>query len=304
MKFDLILTNPPFQDSTNRGKTPHKLWIDFTKKAFDEWLMPDGFLHQVSPSSFQSPSSKILQLFKEYNCIYIDLRTSNYFPHVASSFSHYLVQNIKIQKESTAVIMDHSEMIINIDKNVFYLPNDLSKQSFLIHKKFIFDAFPKLNVQWDYVTCHNILLKKSNTLKKVRTKKHIHPIFHTNAQIWWSSIQQGFAKKQKVMWTRSGYCKPFYDDGFYGGTDMVYFVLVDSKRKGEMLAHNLNLMLPQYILKTAKWSGFGNEKVFSSLPNLPNQFLTDVEMFDLFALTAKEVAYVRKIMGPGRKPVK
>lgn len=299
MKFDLILTNPPFQDSTLRKKTPHKLWIDFTKKAFKDWLAPDGFLHQVSPSSFQSPSSKILQLFKEYNCIYIDLRTSQYFPDIASSFAHYLVQNIKINKESTKIIMADSDMLITLDSNVFYLPNDLCKHSFSVHNKFIFNTTSKLNVKWDYVTCHNILLRTSNTLSKDKTKKHIHPVFHTNSQIWWSSVTQDFTSKKKVMWTRSGYFKPFYDDGVYGGTDMAYYVPVDSKRKGQMLAHNLNLMLPQYILRTAKWSGFGNERVFSSIPNLPNKFLTDEEIFALFSLSLEEVTYVRKFMESG-----
>jgi hypothetical protein len=103
------------------------------------------------------------------------------------------------------------------------------------------------------------------------------------------------------MWTRSGYFKPFYDNGIYGGTDMAYYVLVESKRKGQMLAHNLNLMLPQYILRTAKWSGFGNERVFSSIPNLPNKFLTDEEIFALFSLSLEEVTYVRKFMEPGRR---
>ena len=42
MQFDVVATNPPFQDSTNRKKTQHKLWINFTKEAFNKWLKPDG----------------------------------------------------------------------------------------------------------------------------------------------------------------------------------------------------------------------------------------------------------------------
>ena len=49
----------------------------------------------------------------------------------------------------------------------------------------------------------------------------------------------------------------------------------------------------QYILKTAKWSGFGNEKVFTSLPNLSrDKKLSDLDMFNLFDLTEKEITYV------------
>ena len=35
MQFDVVATNPPFQDYTNRKKTQHKLWINFTKEAFN-----------------------------------------------------------------------------------------------------------------------------------------------------------------------------------------------------------------------------------------------------------------------------
>ena len=49
----------------------------------------------------------------------------------------------------------------------------------------------------------------------------------------------------------------------------------------------------QYILKTAKWSGFGNEKVFTSLPNLPrDKKLSDEDIFNLFDLTEEEISYV------------
>ena len=97
------------------------------------------------------------------------------------------------------------------------------------------------------------------------------------------------------MWTRSGYTKPFYDNGRYGGTDMIYYVLVDSESDGLNLLHNLQSKLMQYILKTAKWSGFGNEKVFQSLPNLPrDRKLCDLEISNLFDLTLDEINYVEK----------
>ena len=99
------------------------------------------------------------------------------------------------------------------------------------------------------------------------------------------------------MWSRSGYTKPFYDDGVLGGTDMVYYVIVDDKESGENLTHNLNSMLMRYILKTAKWSGFGNEKVFCSLPKLPtDRRMSDDDMFDHFNITEQERTYVRQIV--------
>ena len=64
MQFDTIVGNPPFQDTENRNTTQHKLWITFTQRSFDRWLKKDGHLLQVSPSSFSSPSSKVLSIFQ------------------------------------------------------------------------------------------------------------------------------------------------------------------------------------------------------------------------------------------------
>lgn len=82
---------------------------------------------------------------------------------------------------------------------------------------------------------------------------------------------------------------------------MAYYVKVQSNDEGLILAKNLNLLLPQYVMKTAKWSGFGNERVFSRLPLLPNAELTDEEMFLHFNLTEEEVQHVRETMESRRR---
>ena len=293
MQFDVVVTNPPFQDSTNRKKTQHKLWINFTKQAFDKWLKPDGLLLQVSPSSFLSPSSKVLKIFQEKIVEFLRLDIKDYFPNVNSTFAYYSIINSDTKGEHTSIINERGIFKKKINSNVFYLPNDFCEESLSIHSKVIFNQKDKLQVLYDYVTCHNVLIHRNDTISKIKTDKHIHPIYHTNNQIWYSQVRQDWADKKKVMWTRSGYTKPFYDGGKYGGTDMMYFVLVNSHNEGLNLLHNLQSKLMRYILKTAKWSGFGNEKVFTSLPNLlRNKKLSDKDIFNLFNLTQKEINYV------------
>jgi len=97
----------------------------------------------------------------------------------------------------------------------------------------------------------------------------------------------------KVMWSRSGYTKPFFDEGKLGGTDMAYFIRVASKREGQRLEKILNSKLFQYIFTTAKWSGFGNERVFRSLPRVPVEgTISDVKLYDYFQLSEKERQHV------------
>jgi len=149
------------------------------------------------------------------------------------------------------------------------------------------------------VTCHNVnLLRGTDIISKTQSDEFVHPILHTNKQTWYSRVRQDWASKKKVMWSRSGYTKPFYDDGVLGGTDMAYYVVVSDTESGENLAHNLNSLLMQYIFKTAKWSGFGNEKVFCRLPNLPIDCkMSDDDVFDFFNITEQERDYVRQIVG-------
>lgn len=298
MEFDVILTNPPFQDTLGRGKTPHKLWIDFTKSVFSRHLKPGGVLCQVSPSSFRSPSNDILTLMKSNQTRYINLDTGMHFEGVASTFSDYAIEKSPNAGRPTVVTGSGDTELVLLDESAFYLPNDFCAAALSIHKKVVFTSREKLPVKWDYVTCHNIRFRNSDTLVKERSETHCFPVFHTNRQVWWSSIRQPWADSLKVMWTRSGYTKPFFDAGEMGGTDMAYFVAVESVSDGEHLAHNLNLLLMRYIYATARWSGFGNEKVFAALPALPrDRMLTDDELFEMFELSDEEIGYVVDAVG-------
>ena len=284
---DCVFVNPPFQDN-KKNKTQHKLWIKFTQKTFDEWLIDDGILIQISPSSFGSPSNKVLSYFHKYDVKYLYLNQEKYFPSVNSSFSWYTI--IKNENLNITNLNGYHMMI---DNKIIYMPPDLNDISINIHKKVMFDTNDKLDVKYDYVTCHNILLKEENsTLSKTKTETHIYPLFHTNAQIWYSSIKQNFSDKKKVMWTRSGYTKPFYDDGNYGVTDLSYYTLVNNDTEGLNLENNLKLKLFKYILKSAKWSGFGTDKVFYALPKLPDKKMKDTDLYSLFDLTELEIDYI------------
>lgn len=294
MKFDTILTNPPFQDTTNRKKTPHKLWVDFTKKMFTEHLADGGILCQVSPASFMSPDNKILDLMRTNETLYVNLKTSEFFGDVGSTFADYAIR--KNAPQQTTRLLTDEEIDVTINEDLLYLPNDVCRTSLSIHQKVMFASTKKLVVEWDFVTCHNSLLKKG-ALSKEKTSDHVYPVFHTNKQTWWSKKLQPWANKPKVMWTQSGYTKPFFDAGQLGGTDMAYYVVVKNQREGAALAHNLNTLLFRYMFTTAKWSGFGNKTVFINLPALPKHKMSDEELFRYFNLDEKEIAYVCKILG-------
>lgn len=299
MKFDLVVANPPFQDTNNRGKTPHKLWIDFTKATFSNWLNKGGYLAQVSPSSFRSPNSAVLELIKQKETPIIRFDSGEFFPGVGSSFADYIIRNNTKKKNSKTLLIDgDNQCLIKLDQSVKYLPNRIDAETLSIHEKVMFSDIEKLDVRWDYVTCHNILIHRSNTLSKTQSQTHIYPLLHTNGQTWWSSVKQDFFDKKKVMWSRSGYTKPFFDRGSLGGTDMVYYVLVSTIAEGKKLEQILNSKLFKFVYQTAKWSGFGNERVFCLLPNILDiTSTTDDSIFEFFSLSSQERDRVTSIVG-------
>lgn len=300
--FDTILTNPPFQDRAARGKTRHKLWLEFTRRCMEDLLVEGGHFCQVSPSSFRSPSAAVLKYFRSYRVHWIDLNVNSYFPEVNIDFATYLIEKtVDSKPQPTPIRTAGGEFETTLDSLLFYVPNRFNQEAASIHRKVIFDTRKKLPVERDYVTCHNVLLKRQgsdSTLSKIGTDRHIHPVLHTNRQTWWSSVRQEFADCPKVMWTRSGYTKPFFDNGNLGVTDMCYFVRVKDEQTGTNLAHNMNTSLLQYIYKTAKWSGFGHERVFDALPALPTErALTDEAMFEMFDLNEAERLEVESHVG-------
>lgn len=288
-----VFVNPPFHDENNQGSTQHKIWIDLTLKTFDDWLDKDGLLLQISPESFSSPSSKILNLMKEKNVLQIHFNQRHHFPNIGSTISWYLIEN----KQSNNMCLINGNYKLNLSELV-YIPQDPCGESISIHEKVMFVNNGKIDMKYDYVNCHNNILLKAkrnkthSTLSKIKTTTHLNPVFHTNKQIWYSEIKQDILNKKKVLFSRSGYTKFIYDKGEYGVTDLGYYVLVNSDEEGNNLVHNLSSKLFNYILKSAKWSGFGNEKVFELLPNFRGKKFTDQELYSHFKLTEEEITYL------------
>jgi hypothetical protein len=303
LSFKCIAGNPPFTD-VSRNNTQHKLWIDFTKLAFNKLLERDGYLAWVTPASFSSPSNKILSIFQSYKTLFLSFDTNAYFKAVDNDvgikMAHYIIQR-QLDTSSTNVQINNTNFDFTFNQSVVYLPNDICQMSLSIHNKVMWATTDKLRVEHDYVTCHNVQLARKSPadcpISKTKTQTHIYPILHTNNQIWYSSIEQLFLSKKKVLWSRSGESKPRYDNGTMGITDMGYYVLVNTDSEGINLAHILNLKLFKYIFKTAKWSGFGNEKVFSMLPNIPlHQQWSDNQLYEYFNITPEEQTYIQNLL--------
>ena len=280
MKFDVLLGNPPYQGSNDKGTAQpksHNLWSKFIDKSID-LTKDDGHVAFVTPDSWMSANSQLLNKFKQHSLNWVDTNVGKYF-NVGSSFTAW-----SLQKNNNATVCHIDGIPVNIN-SLNYLPRDFHN-SYPIHDKVVNSAFPKIAVQGD-TTCHSDY--KHKKLSDVCDSVYQYKTHHTNAQTKFSRLKSKDFDKKKIVWSLSGYFKPFYDPGTIGTTEVCQYIVVNSDKEGTNTLSYLNSKLYRYIISTGKWSGFLNGRVIEGLPQLPNKKYTDQDLYLLFNLTEEEI---------------
>lgn len=105
MKFDVVIGNPPFQESKNNGKRKDQasnLWSKFWSKSFSI-TKKNGIIAFITPTTWTSPSAdlkgkmkvgkinRLWDLFNKYTS-YANIKdVAQHFPGVGSSFGYVIV---------------------------------------------------------------------------------------------------------------------------------------------------------------------------------------------------------------------
>lgn len=282
MKFDVIVGNPPYQGNNDKGTNQpksHNLWSKFVDKGIS-LLRDDGFIAFVTPDSWMSPNSQVLKTFKENSIIWVDTDVSKHF-NVGSSFTAWIVQK---NRDTQTVTVDG----VNVNLSTLqYLPRNFAN-TYPIHDKVINSNFEKLEILFD-TSCHSD--HKHKNLSDTKNQIYKYETFHTNAQTKFSKKKSKDFDKPKIIWTTSGYFKPFFNTGNLGTTEVCQYILANEGEAQNILSY-LNSKLYRFIINTGKWSGFLNGKVLSSLPKLSNKQWTDAKLYKHFGLTQEEIDYI------------
>jgi hypothetical protein len=222
-------------------------------------------------------------LFKTKQLVYANLNCGDYFK-VGSSFTYWVVQNTPIYKPSLI-----GNMEIDLRK-MPYLPRNPELTS-SIHMKVLDFAGDKIECLSDY-TCSSSRSQAVIHVNKKQNSEFCYPMHHTNAQVLYGRRKTKHYDNNKIIWTLSGYYKPFLDLGQMGCTEASQYILVVDEQEGNNILSYMNSKLYNFIVDTAKWSGFLNGKVFKLLPKLENRHWSDQEIYELFNLTPEEITLV------------
>ena len=99
MKFDVIVGNPPFQETTEKGRKDQasNLWSKFWIKSL-ELAKDDGYVSLITPTSWMSPSAnlrgnykflgknRLWDVFSSYSSVAQVTGVADYFKGIGSSF--------------------------------------------------------------------------------------------------------------------------------------------------------------------------------------------------------------------------
>ena len=273
MKFDVIVGNPPYQDS---GKTQGKnssLWTKFIITS-NGLIKENGYISFIVPISWIAPSesqkNELNDVFFKNNLVYLNTECKNFF-NVGSTFSYFII------KKNNKYIQTNVNDSFYEDIRFNFLPKKINQTTLSIAKKIFFTDDNKLNFSsslrndklvdgGEYFVWYGNTLKQSNSLGK------------------------NF-DKLKVVVNKPGYLNPRFDNGNYNTSANNYWVEVNSESEGNNIISFFNSQIGKNLFeKLFKYSGYNSLGVLKSLPTVIKNHQWDTKKFiEIFNLNDDEI---------------
>ncbi len=267
LNFDLIVTNPPFNDMQNaKGKRGggDLLWNHYILKIFKEWIKKDGFITLIHPNGWRKPESersKYKNLFnlmtKENQMIYLEIhdakdgmKTFN----CGTRYDWYLIQ--KRECTNSTLIKDEESIITEINlKDWKFLPNSNFNLISKILKKDDDESVNVLYSRGDYDTRKKIV---SDTMNEEYKYKLVHTTPKKGVRWMYTNTNQyGYFGVPKVIFGESGINNLSVIDN-YGEYGMTQEAIAINDKVENLIKIKECLESDSFskILKSCSWSNF------------------------------------------------
>tara|TARA_B110000503_G_scaffold109914_1_gene164481 strand:+ start:295 stop:1467 length:1173 start_codon:yes stop_codon:yes gene_type:complete len=256
MKFDVVIANPPYQDSEDSGGT---LWGKFASKAFNKLTAPDGYVVMIHPPSFigkhqsKGKGKSDYSVFNNYQIEQIhlldDKEKNKYFPGVGTKICWYIGRNQPVHTDTTVVGYDNGntvEFMTHFPSTTF-LPNIVNDLSIRIHNKLRAVASLKFNQKRE-LHYHNMKIK--GTVDNVSTPTHPYKSYFSHKITRYSSFTfSDYANIKLMVPQTSTIGNAFIDKDCNVSEDLFYVCCNTNKEASDLLTY-LNSNLVKYIGKT------------------------------------------------------
>ncbi len=242
MKFDLVIGNPPFQNT--HGAKRWTQWLKFVELSKEI----SNTVAMVTPQSITGPAT--LNLIKGSKVLNLDV--SKHFKE-SSTFCYWVLDNNDL-RENTAVVTVDDEWDINLHE-VPFLPYEVDDKSI----KLLMSLMKRKNRDWKRGEFHT-------SKKDLISNRGKYPLFHTNAQDLRvrASFKNENLDKVRVAVTLSGYPEFRVVKGSYC-SQATMWTEFRTLKEARAFAKECNSEKIQNILSIFKWSGWNSKEVISML---------------------------------------
>ena len=300
MKFDCLVTNPPYRDSSHT-ESKNTLWRKWFE--FDSLLNDGGVFAEIIPSSWMGSPPLVKDNFLDENSnlkrnlTFINRdECEKHFKGIGSNFSYFVYSKEPYNGKTDFVTK-------NIDNSIDSFTADLNEC--------LFEVFPRdlsvLGISILHKTLYNQeLLGVENTTichannktkwKEVPIDSFQFPIEKTPNSIIYYNKAHPHQNLNKVVIPTTTYYRSMYLTTNGTSQSFCYYVLKDGEAENIVL-NNINNKLFDYLNECFRYSNWNSVKLLKKLPSIPfNKELTDMEIYSHFNLTNDEIAHIEKII--------
>jgi len=270
MKFDLVIGNPPYQNTHTAKRWP--LWHEFVIKAK---ALSNQHVALVTPNSWIGAGTSDVKAAIWESLTYCNMDVGKHFD-VGSTFSYFLLD---VNTKSETFDVYTKKGVVTVPRTVSWLPNDISPESIAINQKF----FQTPTFGFKRGECH--------TSNKENFDSSGFAVFHTNAQtLYWKREPPNYTAYKAAI-SLSGYSN-FKMGKDFGVSQAAAYLLLDAREIAP--AESLfSSRLFTWILQVNKWSGWNSLDVIKFLPKLPlTTEWSDNQLYEHFKLTDDEIKLI------------
>ena len=292
MKFDGIVTNPPYADSSHT-ESKNTLWRKWFE--FDELLNDDGVFAEIIPSSWMGSPPIMKKHFLNEGELKVNLTHLNrdecekYFKGIGSNFSYFVYLKNKYGGQTKVVAKNVNKEIekskLNLNDLIFnVLPRDLSTEAESILSKTLVNR--ELLGVLNTTVCH---ANNKHLWRNERGDEFKYPIEkYPNVTIYYNREHphQGIPK---VVIPTTTYYRVIYYTTNGTSQSMCYYNLKDDEDK-DVVLNNINNKLFDYLNECFRYSNWNSVNLLRNLPKLPmDKKMSDKNIYDYFDLTGNDI---------------
>jgi hypothetical protein len=304
MKFDCVLTNPPYQDSshTEKKNTLWRRWIGFMETIVED----EGIFSLIIPSSWMGSGPVLKNNFfvKDKKKIKYDITYINrdecrrHFPSIGSTFSYFVMKN-KPYSGKTNIISKNINGDINVvdsidlNKTIFdVFPRDLSDYGLSIMDKTLNNNVEKLGI---INNTYNHSVHKSKW-RLEPNDEFKYPVQNTPSKLYWYNYPHPHQGKTKLLIPTTTYYRNQMISQ-YGVTQSFCYFLIENEMNPNIVINNINNKLFDYLNECFRYANWNSVNLLRKLPLIPlNNKMSDEDIYQFFNLTNNEINHINKLI--------